>query len=164
MKVANRPIGVIIFGSILIVTSLQLLYYLPSYDIYRQVNHEWPENIIKIRFVGSYVFRLIGLSCGIGVLFLNESFRKILIGLSYYSVLTLPLRHTYQSMLFFSEPIYRQQGSMFSLETFTWITIIIRWIIDGVFSLAVIYYFTRPKVKAFFIKTVIKDLQVNRSS
>ena len=152
IKQRKRPLGVFIFGGILIVTSLQLLYYMPGYDLYRQVNHEWPENIIKIRFVGSYIFRLIGLACGIGILSLNNSFRKLLLGLSYYSIFTLPLRHTYSAMLFFSEPIYHHYGSTFSLETFTWITIIIRWIIDGAFSLAVICYFTRPRVVGFFIQ------------
>ncbi len=150
MTIINRPIGVLIFGGILIVTSLQLLHYMAPYDLYKQVNQEWPENIVKIRFIGSYIFRLIGLICGIGVILLNNPCRKFLIGFSYYCILTLPLRHTYKAMLFFSQPIHEAQGSMFSLETFTWITLIIRWIIDGVFSFAVIYYFTRPKVKVFF--------------
>ena len=148
----KRPLGVFIFGGILIVTSLQLLYYMPGYDLYRQVNHEWPENIIKIRFIGSYIFRLIGLSCGIGILFLNNSFRKLLLGLSYYSVFTLPLRHTYSGMFFFTESIYHLRGSVFPLETFTWIAVIICWMIDGVFSLSVIYYFTRPKVMTCFVQ------------
>ncbi len=148
----RRPLGVYVFAVILIVTSLQLLYYMPGYDFYRQVNHEWPESIIKIRFVGSYIFRLIGLACGIGIFCLNNSFRKMLLWLSCYSIVTLPLRHTYSAMLFFSEPIYHHNGSTFSLETFTWITVIIRWVIDGTFSLAAIIYFSRPKVKVFFIK------------
>lgn len=152
MNILKRPLGVIIFGLILIVTSLDLLRYMPAYDFYRQVNHEWPDIIIRIRFVGSYIFRLIGLACGVGVLCLSGPFRKLLLGLSWYSVITLPLRHTYQAQLFFSEPIYHQQGSSFSLETFTWIAVIIRWLIDGVFSLSVIYYFTRPKVKECFLK------------
>jgi hypothetical protein len=146
----KRPLGVIIFGLILIVTSLDLLRHMPAYSFYANVNHEWPESIIKMRFVGSYVFRLIGLACGVGVLCLSNSFRKLLLGLSWYSVATLPLRHTYQAHLFFCEPIYHQYGSTFSLQTFTWITVIIRWFIDGIFSLSVIYYFTRPAVKKSF--------------
>ena len=146
----KRPIGILIFSTILIVTSLQLLYYMPVYSFYRKVNHEWPDTIIRIRYVGSYIFRLIGLVSGFGLLALNNPVRKFFIGFSYYCICTLSLRHTYSSMLFFTEPIYRIKGSMFSLETFTWIVLIIRWVIDGAFSLAAIYYFTRPKVVALF--------------
>jgi hypothetical protein len=142
----KRPVGVIIFGLILIVSSLDLLRHMPAYAFYAQVNHEWAEPFLKIRFIGSYIFRLIGLACGAGVLCLSNTFRKILIGFSWYCITTLPLRHTYSAQLFFSQPLYQQHGSMFSLQTFTWIAVIIRWIIDGVFSGLVIYYFTRPKV------------------
>lgn len=146
----RRPLGVTIFGLILIVTSLGLLHFMAPYPLYRQVNHEWPERIIKIRFVGSYIFRFIGLFSGIGILCCFERVRKFFVGFSYYCLITLPLRHTYSSQLFFSGPIYQQHGSMFSLQTFTWISVIIHWIIDGTFSLMAIYYFTRPQVIKHF--------------
>ncbi len=152
-----RPVGLIILGLILIVTSIDSLYHIHigGYDLYVRVNHEWPEWIIRIRFIGSYVFRLIGVVTGIGVLCLNGHLRKFLIGFSVYVLFTLPLHHTYSAQLFFSEPIYRARGSMFSLETFTWIDIILRWLIDGLFSLMVISYFSRPKVIAFFKKGAV---------
>jgi hypothetical protein len=149
----KRPLGLIIFGVLLVTTSLVLLYWLPGYDLYRQVNHEWPESIIRVRYVGSYIYRLLGLACGIGILCRKEPFRKVFIGLSYYSLATLALRHTYSSQLFFSEPIYHANGSTFSLETFTWIAVIIHWLVDGIFSLAAILYFRNPKVKGYFKQT-----------
>jgi hypothetical protein len=148
----KRPLGVIIIALILIITSVIQLGWLPGYELYRQVNHEWPEWIIRLRFVGSYLYRLIGLACGVGLLLQSERSRKVLLGLSYYSLFTLPLRHTYHSQLFFSEPIYRQNGSMFSLEAFTWIAVIIHWIIDGIFSLLVILYFRRKNIAAILDK------------
>lgn len=146
----KRPPGVVVFGLILIITSIDLLWHMPTYDFYSKVNHEWPEYIIKIRFIGSYIFRFIGLCAGVGVLCLSNHLRKFLVGFSWYCILTLPLRHTYSAQLFFSEPLYHQYGSMFSLQTFTWMAVIIRWVIDGVFSLSVIYYFTRPKIIKYF--------------
>ena len=148
--IGKRPFGVIVFGIILILTSLDQLRHIAPYPLYKSVNHEWPENIIKVRFIGSYIFRLIGLASGVGILCLSESFRKFLVGFSYYCIITLPLRHTYNAQLFFSEPIYHQYGSIFSLQTFTWIAVIIRWFIDGAFSISAIYYFTRPKVTQHF--------------
>ena len=149
--VFKRPLGVIIFGLILIYTSLDLLRYMPSYEFYSKVNHEWPDFILRIRFFGSYLFRFAGLVLGVGVLCLNEFSRKFLIGLSWYSLFTLPLRHTYQAHLFFCEPIYIHHGSSFSLSTFTWISVVIRLIIDGVFSLWAIHYFSRPYVIKVFL-------------
>ena len=146
----KKPFGVLVLGGILIITSLDLLRHMPSYSLYTLINHEWPKSIIGIRFVGSYVFRLIGLAMGIGVLFLNNNARKFLIGFSYYCIITLPLRHTYSAQLFFSQQIYHQYGSVFSLQVFTWLAVIIRWFIDGIFSLILIYYFSRPNVISNF--------------
>ena len=147
----QRPLGVLIFGVLLVITSFFLLSWVPPYEFYSQVNREWPEKMMLIRFVGSYIFKLIGLICGVGVLFLNNALRKFLVGFSWYCLLTLPLRHTYSAMLFFTKPIYEQRGSMFSLEMFTWNAVFACWFIDGLFSLLVIYYFTRPKVVKNFL-------------
>jgi len=148
--IKKRPLGVLLFAAILIVTSLSLLRYMPAYAFYRQINHEWPENIIKIRFIGSYIFRLLGLISGVGILCLNDLVRKFLVGFSYYCLITLPLRHTYSAQLFFSEPVYHHYGSVFSLQTFTWIAVIVHWIIDGGFSLSVICYFSQRKIIEHF--------------
>ena len=148
--ILKRPVGVIVFGLILIVTSLIQYHFLipPAYSFYRMAHHEWPEWIIKIRFIGSHIFRLLGLVSGIGVLCLSNKFRQFLVWFSYYCIITLPLRHTYNAMLFFTEPIYNSHkyALMVSLQTFTWINVFLCWIMDGAFSLAAIYYFTRPKV------------------
>ncbi|MBF0123188.1 MAG: hypothetical protein HQL21_07290 [Candidatus Omnitrophica bacterium] len=146
----HKPVGVLIFGFILVSTSIDQLHLIPTYEAYRHINHEWPENIIKIRFVISYVLRLVGLCAGIGILCFSNVLRKGLLWLSVFSVMTLPLRHTYSAQFIYSEPLYRLRGSMFSLETFVWIAVILRWMIDGIFSLCVIYYFTRPQVMKHF--------------
>ncbi len=39
---------------------------------------------------------------------------------------------------------------MVSLEMFTWINVLCRWAIDGVFAACGIWYFTRPRVVAHF--------------
>lgn len=150
IKVYGRPLGVVIFALILIVTSIDLLRCMPNFDLYARVNHEWPDFLLRLRFAGSYVFRLIGIIGALGVLFLYEPCRRFMVGFSWYALFTLPLRHTYQGHLFFCEPIYEQYGSSFSLATFTWIAVIIRWLIDGGFSLLFIYYFTRPGVMFCF--------------
>jgi hypothetical protein len=144
------PLGVIIFGTALILSSLDQFRHIPAFDNYKQINQGMPDALLMLRYSTSFLLRAAGLASGIGILFLNDRFRKFLIGLSTFSILTVFLRHTYSAQLYYSEPLYRQHGSMFSLETFTWIAVLIRWAIEIIFSSAVIFYFTRPKIAQRF--------------
>jgi len=146
ISLKKRPLSVLILAAVLILTSLSLLHYMPSYDFYFRVNQEWPDIIVRIRYIGSYLFRLIGLMGGIGLLCLNNQVRVFLIGFSWYCLFTLPLRHTYRSHLYFCEPIYQHYGSNFTLHTFTWLAVLTRWIIDGAFSLILIHYLSKSSV------------------
>jgi len=147
----KRPIGIIIFGGLLIVTSIYELCHIPAYSDYKIINKEFPDKIIIIRFFVSYLLRMIGLACGVGVICLNEHFRKILIGLSYFSIFTIYLRHTYNGFLMYVTPLYYQNHvTDFSLQAFTWMAVMISWGIEVSFCLAVIYYFTRPGVVKCF--------------
>lgn len=158
IQVFKRPIGLVVFSCILIITSIDLLRHMPSYDFYSRVNHEWPDVLLRARFIGSYIFRWIGIIGAVGLLCLFEPCRKFLVAFCWYALFTLPLRHTYQGHLFFCEPIYQQYGSVFSLPTFTWITVLIRWGIDGIFSLSLLYYLTRPNIISVFTPSRDKKL------
>lgn len=148
----KRTIGTIIFGCILIVSSIFELYHIPSYNDYIYINKDVPYNIIRIRFFVSYILRVFGLASGIGVICLNNNFRKILLGLSCFSILTIFLRHTYNSFLLYTTPIYsHEKVPDFSLQSFTWAAVITSWTIEIGFSLLVIYYFTRPHVIRSFL-------------
>lgn len=138
---------VILFGIILIVTSLwQICAAIPAWPVYAKLHSALPEWMIHVRYVGSYLFRIIGLSCGIGLLFRVNWVRKFLVWFSWYCLITLPLRHTYSAMLPYAGHVYLYHPMSISLKAFTWLNVVIRWIIDGTFSIAVIYYFTRPNV------------------
>jgi hypothetical protein len=144
------PLGVIIFGIILILSSLDQARHIPAFANYKEINRGMSDALILFRYAISFLLRAAGLAAGIGILFLNDRFRKFLVGLSIFSILTVFLRHTYSAQLYYSEPLYHQRGSMFSLETFTWIAVLIRWAIEIAFSSYAIFYFTRPKVVNHF--------------
>ena len=152
----KRPFGVMIFGAILIFSSIFELYHIPSYSDYKFINKEFPSNIIVFRFIVSYILRVFGLVSGIGVVLLSNNFRKILLGLSFFSISTIYLRHTYKGFLLYVEPLYYQNHvTDFSLQTFTWMAVLVSWTIEVGFSSAVIYYFTRPGVVKTFLKEVL---------
>jgi hypothetical protein len=147
----KRPVGIIIFGVLLIVTSIYELYHIPHYKDYQLINKEFPREMIGIRFIVSYLLRIVGFASGVGVILLNNYFRKVLIGLSCFSILTIYLRHTYQGFLLYTEPVYYQgHVTDFSLQTFTWMAVLVSWTIEVGFCLSVIYYFTRPGVVKCF--------------
>jgi len=147
----KRPLGVIIFGVILVVTSIYQLYHIPPYGAYKFINKEFPDKIIFIRFFVSYLLRVAGLACGVGILCLSDRFRKCLLGLCCFSILTIYLRHTYKGFLYYTTPLYYQNNvTDFSLQTFTWLTVFVSWTIEVSFCLAVLYYFTRPGVVKCF--------------
>jgi hypothetical protein len=151
MKI-KRPIGVIFFSCLLIVTSLFQLNHIPPYSEYKLINKEVPIYLINIRFVISYILRIFGLASGIGIFCLNNNFRKILLGLSWFSIGTIYLRHTYKAFLIYTTPLYYHAPMSFSLQTFTWIAVLTSWTIEVAFSLSVISYFTRPNVVKCFMR------------
>jgi len=93
----------------------------------------------------------VGLFAGIGILFLNNTVRKMAVALGCFTVCTIYWRHPYYAFSIYAQDIYQKANiQMVSLETFTWINVIVRYCIDIAFALGVIYYFTRPKVKEHF--------------
>ncbi|MCX5680695.1 MAG: hypothetical protein NT079_00095 [Candidatus Omnitrophica bacterium] len=147
----KRPIGVVIFATLLIATSVIQFNFIPTYERYIVINQGFPEPIIRMRFLISYALRIIGLASGIGIFFFLNFFRQVCLGLSCFSILTIYWRHPYKAFLVYTEPLYHQaQITAFSLETFTWISVVIRWAVDIFFAAAIIYYFTRPRVIRYF--------------
>jgi hypothetical protein len=151
------PLGVIIFGLILIISSVDQMIHIPKFDEYGFINHGLNVYVLKLRFIISWALRIIGLISGIGILFLEERVRKLLLALSVFSILTVFFRHTYSSFVLYTTPIY-DQGSVkgLSLESFTWIAVFVRCGIEIIFSSSVIYYFTRPKITKIVITSATK--------
>ncbi len=156
MGIRKRPWGVIIFGSILIITSVEQLWNIPGYPEYRIVNPGLPEGVLHLRYVVSYVLRIVGLASGVGVIFLSEFFRRILLGLSAFSIGTIFLRHTYGSFYLATQTAVLMNTkpgmTLWPIETLTWASLLARCVVDVAFALAVIYYFSRPGVRAHFCK------------
>ncbi len=64
------PLGAIIFGITLVLTSVGQIYYIPHITNYKEVNPGVPDSLLFIRYGISYLLRMTGLACGIGAAFI----------------------------------------------------------------------------------------------
>ena len=144
----KRPPGVIILGALLMLGSIYSLWGILDFDYYRFMFQQLPEPFIWIRYVASIIFRLVSLTAAVGVLLLKDIFRKLAIGLGLWTLATLYWKHPF----YVFNNIYQGQQEIFLNKNpiFPWIALGFYYAIDIIFSISFIYYFTRPKVKAYF--------------
>jgi len=151
-----RPIGIVIVAILLIITSLiQLIIELSRAKLYIAQLYPLPLNLIFLRYFITVLLRVVGLSCGIGILLFSNLFRKLLILLSFSTIFTIYWKHPF----FIFEKMYWQVHAMYlraqipepaDLWVKTWIAWLIVSLIDIIFASAIIFYFTRPKIKELF--------------
>jgi len=156
-----RPIGLLIIAILLILTSsAQLTIELSRVKLYMAQLYPLPLSLIVLRYFITVMLRMVGLACGIGVLFFSNVFRKLLILLCSLTIVTIYWKHPF----FIFEKMYWQAQAMYfnaqipepaNLWIRPWIAWLMVCLIDVIFAGIIIFYFTRPKVKELF--TARKD-------
>ncbi|MCX5705399.1 MAG: hypothetical protein NTZ92_05030 [Candidatus Omnitrophica bacterium] len=155
----KRSIGVTIFGILLILGALFQFsagFVLNSYKVLFQ---PLPGIIIIIRFFVAMIMLAAVLVSGIGIFFLKNIFRRIILIAALYSLYTYliegPLFCFRNFPKFIDQQVIEYSSKMSDiplsvLSTVLWSSTIIFWAIDFGFAIALIYFFTRPKVKEQF--------------
>ena len=157
----SRSVGVTVFGVLLVVSSAIMLpgYFWSGYrpDQYKIIHQSLPEWLIVIRYIVSCGLRIVGLVSGIGILYLNDVFRKIAIGLGIFVMSTIFFKHPFHGFSVQADKIeelvflIRELGFYsVSASMVTWGLVILVSLIDFVFAASIVYFFTRPKVKKQF--------------
>lgn len=155
----KRPVGVLIFGWLLIISSLvHINTFIFGYFWYWHIFDYLPGWGITVRYCGSWALRLLGISAGIGLLRGRKIARKIAIGISMYSILTLYWKHYYpaytipcQLISELYENTYRQlQAQGWSFDRLCKTAWTVQNAIDFIFHFFLLYYLYRPPVKKFF--------------
>lgn len=158
----KRPIGVFIFGWLLIISSLiQLTAYLFGYLFYKEILGYLPVWVINIRYGFSIVQRILGLSVGIGLLQRIEICRKIAIAIAVFSIATLYWKHHHQAFLNFYDILYHQYGAAFKAYDMSAsfqaqlgnACLIMIYGLDLIFFGLLGLYLNRSAVKAYFTKS-----------
>jgi hypothetical protein len=150
----GRLLGISILGCLLIGSSLYQMCILltAGYEYYAYLHQEYSPAMILMRYIFSWVIKLVGLACGMGILRRNEFFRKAAILNSAFIVATVNLKHTYAAYSLHTRHLDQVMvlpaGITFS--SMTPVTLMIQKGIDIVFGLVLIFYLTRPKVKETF--------------
>ena len=159
---SKRPLGVSIFGILLVITSLLQLRTVMVYGqfgYYKQLFAPMSEQVLLVRYIVSMGLRILGLVAGIGVLSRREVFRKIILFNAYFTIFTIYWKHPFFAVkkhaqvvadivskrMDVCEVVFPQSVHMIALAAFVFLNGI-----DLAFSACLIYYFTRPAVRVWF--------------
>ncbi|MDD2679194.1 MAG: hypothetical protein PHO03_00095 [Candidatus Omnitrophica bacterium] len=150
-----KPKGVYIFGVMLILVSVVQLAWLANYPYYVYIFRQLPAPLIPLRFLVSNALRIIGLICGIGLLRFKARYRKMTLTLFWFVLITVYWKHPYSAFenhLRHVENISAASGmnTMFDLKLFAAVCTVVAISLDIIFASGFIYYFSRPKIKAYF--------------
>ena len=149
--------GVIVVAAILILSSLfRLLTLMGDYNWYFYIFNYMPKWMILLRYEFSLAQRMVCIVVGMGILSRNDFFRKAALALSYFTIATLPWKHSCQAFKNHAEYL-NQNGawlragiSGLDFSSFAWAAWIGQCVLDIMFWGFIIYFFTRPSVKAQF--------------
>ena len=154
-----RPWGVTLVGILLIVSSLMHIHKLIfEHDVYMLYYGYLPHWLMILRFSFSWLQRILGLTAGIGILFLKDICRKIVILIGCFTILTIYWKHPYSAFKTHTAYLDQKFGfllkewgySQLKFSQFTLLAVILACVWDILFFGVVIYYLTRPKIKAQF--------------
>lgn len=155
----KRPIGLFIFGWLLILSSLVHLHtYIFGYVWLCKIFDYWPSWLVNTRYCFSIVQRIAGLVAGIGLLYGNKVSRQIAMVIAIFTILTLYWKHPYQAFLNHCQMLDQQFSGIFTSQhiwnmSFVRLCIpalITHCLLDILFCGSLLYYLTRPSVKEYF--------------
>jgi len=103
----------------------------------------------------SWFQRFLGLAGAVGILFLKDIFRKLMLIISYFTIAVVFWKHPYSAFLSASEFALKEYPHYFSSANVTApliakVSVILFIALEILFCSVVIFYLTRPKVKAQF--------------
>lgn len=151
----KRSFGFKVFCALLVVGLVYKLWGLWNYNYYRFMFQPLAEQMIFMRYCASITLRLVGLIIVTGVLLLKDTFRKALLLYCFFTLCFLYFKHPYyvfENIARYTEQVFLNKIIVTELThpSYPWISLIFNYTIDIVFSGAMLYYFTRPKVREQF--------------
>ena len=151
--------GIRVFSSLLIVWAMFNLMGMADVEGWNFINQPLPERVIQANYFISVFFATLALMSGVGILFLKESFRKIVLAAAFFTLFTyliegplfiyanLPALVQQQAALVITQT---PDLSLTGITAAIWFIMIFGYVIDFGFAVALIYFFTRSKVKKQF--------------
>lgn len=148
--------GVIFFGVTLVLGALYQMWLVFSagYAHYCYLHQQYDSTLLFVRYLVSWGIKIAGLVLGLGLLKLNEFARKAAIVYYVFIMATVNLKHSYPAYLMHMRMLDASTGGGpypgISFESLVLPALMIQRAVDIVFGAMVIFFLTRPKVKAQF--------------
>jgi len=145
---------IIILSFIIILYALQGM---PTFDFNAYYVKFYPasRNLCFARFLISWIWRVILIISGLGIIFRKEIFRKMIILTSFISMLTIGWKHPLAAVKRFIVLKINTGVLPFDwlpkIDTIAWAYVIIYSIIDLTVAFFLVYLFTRARIKEQFI-------------
>lgn len=145
--------GIVICAFLVIVYSFVGAPY-DTFSSYYSKFRPAPQDLIFIRYLFSIALRLALFISGIGILFRKNIFRKITIGISFFTIATVYWKHPV--ICFKRVLLWRITQGVLSadiiprIDRLSWVCVAICSVIDISICLCLIVYLTRPEVKKQF--------------
>ena len=151
----KRSRGVTILGYLLIFSSLGAMITLVSFNHYKYLFHHLPEEVMLVRYFISWTLRIVGRISGIGILRLSDICRKIAIAIFCITIMGVCVKNSYACFsnlirLLDQLPIAGALGGPGIFSSVIRPAVITSRILDIIFSVCFIYFFTRPRVREQF--------------
>ena len=129
-----------------------------GYNRYIYLFQDLPAQVVLLRYAGSWFWRILGLVVGVGLLFRKDICRKIGIGLCWYTIVTIYLKHPYAALDHAIQELVRQgaidpgvwAAAGMSYPAFVGTSVIMACSLDVLFFTVFIFYFQRADVRKFF--------------
>jgi len=156
---SSRPSGVTIFSVLIIISSLlHMRYLLEQREIYMHIYSYLPPWLAMLRYSFSWFQRILGLTAAVGMLRLNDLARRLAIVIGSFTILTVYWKHPYTGFKIHTAYLDQHIGYILkgwgfpdlSFSQFTLAAVIVACLWDICFFGFMIYYLTRPSVKAHF--------------
>ena len=156
----RRSKGVTIFAFLFIMSSfIHINKFIVDLQWYADTYSYMPPWLMLTRYTFSRFQRVLGVLAAVGILALNEAARKLLIAIEVFTILTINWKHPYEGYKAHTDfldgylgPMLHQLGTPagFKISAYALPAAIVNRVLDVIFCLIVIYFFTRPSVKKQF--------------
>jgi hypothetical protein len=149
--------GIRVIAFLLVAGGIYHFFGIRDYRFYHFMFQQLPEDLIRTRYVLSLCFRGITIIAGVGLWLRREMFRKLTIGLCLWTLLIVYFKHpfyVFKNLAIYSEYQVWDTSGHYPLEypLHPYISMYFYYALDIIFSVAVIYYLRRPRVKELFRK------------
>lgn len=151
-------------GIFLMLTPLLRINIFLHFEYYQDRLPHLSDNLIAVRYLITILFRLVIFIAGIGILLRKDFFRKVILVTSFVTLLTFPWKHPRESFRVVARMMYGDYRTMglrnipehrmkvieefYEKKARAFQRVV--WIIDIVFALFLIYFFTLPKIREEF--------------